>query len=192
MMNWLQLWRRVVRHPCSPGRRRTARVTFEMLEDRCLPSGITEFAGLSAGANPQSITQGADGNLWATEFGNNALARITTVGAVTEFSLAALQAASGPLDITSGPNGLLYFTERNVGRIATINPLAGSSPAILASLTQSAVVPSGAGAGLNGITAGPDGKLWFTEVNVDRVGNLSANLATINEFSTGITTGAAP
>jgi streptogramin lyase len=147
----------------------------------------------ASGPQPTGITLGADGNLWFTESANNAIGRITTAGVVTEFSLAGLQAGSGPIDIVSDPaNNLLYFTEKNVGRVGSINPLAGSDAAILASETQSVVVPSGAGAGVSGITLGPDGNLWFTEVNVDRVGNITPNLATGNEFSTGITPGAAP
>jgi streptogramin lyase len=174
----------------SPRPGRSLRPLMEPLEDRCLPSGITEFgAGITPLSSPTGITRGVDANLWFTEFNRNAIARITPSGVVMEFSLAA---GSQPENITSGPNGLLYFTERGVGRIASINPLAGSDTAILASLNQSAVVPSGAGAGVDGITAGPDGNLWFTEVSVDRVGKITTNLATTTEFSSGITAGAAP
>jgi streptogramin lyase len=183
---------RVHRPGPNPGPRRR-RPAVELLEDRWLPSGITEFGtGITPASTPTGITRGADGNLWFTEFDNNAVARITPSGTVTEFSLAGLQAGSSPQNITGGPNGLLFFTERGVGRIGSIDPLAGSDAAILASLKQSAVVPSGAGAGVDGITAGPDGNLWFTEAGVDRVGNVNTTLATINEFSTGITAGAAP
>ena len=155
---------------------------------------INEFsAGITAGAAPTNIVSGADGNLWFTESTNNAIGRITTAGVVTEFSLAALGAGTGPLDIVSDPaNNLLYFTENNTGQIGRINPLAGSNAQILASETQSAVVPSGAGAGVNGITLGPDGNLWFTEMGVDRIGNINPTLTTINEFSAGIPAGAAP
>jgi streptogramin lyase len=165
----------------------------EALEERRLLAPITEFsAGITAGSTPAGITVGADGNLWFTEYGNNALGRITPLGAVTEFSLAALQAGSQPQSITSGPGGLLYFAESAVGRIGRINPRAGSDALILASLTQSAVVPAGAGAlgyppglgglGGSGLTAGPDGNLWFTESSANKIGNISPDLATINEI----------
>src|SRR5439155_15535744 len=111
----------------------------------------------------------------------------------TEFSLPGLGTDTGPLDLVSDPaNGFLYFTEFNTGRIGRINPLAASDAAILASETQSAVVPSGAGAGVHGITVGPDGNLWFTETTANRVANVNPTLTTINEFATGITAGAAP
>lgn len=156
--------------------------------------GLEEFAGgIAATAQPTSIVQAADGNFWFTELGNNALGRITPDGLVTIFTLASLGANTGPLDLVSDDaNGFLYFTESNTGRIGRINPLAGSDAAILASETQSAVVPSGAGAGVHGITVGPDSNIWFTETNVDRVGTINPGLTTITEFIAGITAGAAP
>jgi uncharacterized repeat protein (TIGR01451 family) len=174
MATWFLRWRRPI---------------VEQLEERCLLALITEFgSGITAGSRPFGITRGADGNLWFAEPGNNALGRITPGGTVTQFSLAGLQAGSQPQSITSGPAGLLYFTEAGVGRIGSINPKAGSDTAIQASLAQSAVVPAGAGA-LNGtsgdgITAGPDGNLWFTEHGAGKVGNITPNLATIHEFPT--------
>jgi virginiamycin B lyase len=163
------------------------RPAVEQLEKRCLPVQITEFStGITAGSQPASITRGADGNLWFTEPGNNALGRITPGGTVTEFSLAALQAGSQPRSITGGPNGLLYFTEDGIGRIGRINPKAGSDAAILASLTQSALVPSGGFAFFDGssITAGPDGNLWFTEQHASNIGNITPDLATVHEILT--------
>jgi streptogramin lyase/Ca2+-binding RTX toxin-like protein len=153
---------------------------------------VTEFP-LAAASLPGDIVRGGDGNLWFTEIDNNAIGRITPAGVVTEFSLAGLQPGSEPLGIVADPNNnLLYFTELGVGRIGTINPLAGSDALILASLSQSAVVPSGAGAGVSGITFGPDGNIWFTESDVDRVGTINPTLTTITEFIAGITAGAAP
>jgi len=42
-----------------------------------------------------------------------------------------------------------------------------------------------------GITAGPDGNLWFTEFNVDKIGRITPT-GTLTEFRTGITPGAHP
>jgi streptogramin lyase len=147
----------------------------------------TPFGGLTAASAPQGIVSAPDGNLWFTEFSNNALGRITPSGTVTEFSLAGLGANRGPAETAVGSNGLLYFTEFNIGRVGRINPLAGNNAAITASETQSAVVPSGPGAQPSGITAGPDGNLWFTEGGPSRVANINPTLTTINEFVSGIT-----
>ena len=48
-----------------------------------------------------------------------------------------------------------------------------------------------AGARPSGITAGPDGNLWFTEVNGNRIGRITP-LGVVAEFSAGITAGAGP
>jgi streptogramin lyase len=41
------------------------------------------------------------------------------------------------------------------------------------------------------ITAGPDGNLWFTEINRDRIGQITL-AGVVTEFSAGISPGAAP
>jgi hypothetical protein len=48
-----------------------------------------------------------------------------------------------------------------------------------------------AGAALRGITAGPDGNVWFTEQNGNRIGRITPS-GVVTEFSAGISTGAAP
>src|SRR4029450_11320803 len=42
-----------------------------------------------------------------------------------------------------------------------------------------------------GIIAGPDGNLWFTEPGINKIGRITP-LGVVTEFSTGITPGAAP
>jgi virginiamycin B lyase len=79
----------------------------------------------------------------------------------------------------------MYFTMGNSGKIGSINVLVGS-------LAQSAVVPSGSGAGLRDITLGPDGNFWFTEANASRVGKVDPTLTTISEFAGGITPSSQP
>jgi streptogramin lyase len=48
-----------------------------------------------------------------------------------------------------------------------------------------------ANSGPNGITAGPDGNVWFTEATTDRVGRITPT-GFVTEFSTGITSGSMP
>jgi len=48
-----------------------------------------------------------------------------------------------------------------------------------------------AGATPFGITAGPDGNLWFTEANGNRIGRITP-AGVVTEFSAGITAGATP
>ena len=48
-----------------------------------------------------------------------------------------------------------------------------------------------AGAGCEGITAGPDGNLWFTERSGNRIGRITT-AGVVTEFSTGISVGVFP
>jgi virginiamycin B lyase len=48
-----------------------------------------------------------------------------------------------------------------------------------------------AGANPLGITAGPDGNLWFTEYGGNRIGRITP-LGVVTEFSAGISAGAGP
>jgi virginiamycin B lyase len=90
---------------------------------------ITELALPSPNAQPWGITTGPDGALWFTEAScvreqssrcivGNKIGRITTAGAVTEFTIPS--DGSGPHSITTGPDGALWFTEyygNRVGRL---------------------------------------------------------------------------
>ena len=68
------------------------------------PAGVvTEYsAGITAGAVPDVIVAGPDGNLWFTEIGADRVGRITPGGAVTEFS-EGITRLSGVDGITVGP-----------------------------------------------------------------------------------------
>ena len=138
---------------------------------RMTPGGVaSEFSiPTPPEAFPSGITAGPDGNLWFTESGAGKIGRITTAGAITEFSLS--NPGSEPAGITVGPDGALWFTERSankIGRITTSGnisefpiPTPNSQPA--------------------GITAGPDGNIWFTEFNGNKIGRLAVSGAPILE-----------
>jgi streptogramin lyase len=107
------------RQPAKPKSFRT-RLALEQLEDRCMPSTLTELPVLpTANAAPTGITTAYDGSVWFTENSANKVARLNpATGAVTEFSVPT--AASAPDQITATPDGNVWFTERygrNVGRI---------------------------------------------------------------------------
>ena len=160
----------------------------------------TSFPGI---ALPRGITTGPDGALWFTDYGNDTIGRITTTGAVSEFSSPDID---GPIGITSGPDGALWFTNQannTIGRITTSGAVtAYSSPAIhdptditagpdgalwftnqtsnmIGRITTSGSVTSfyvGAGnAEPHGITAGPDGALWFTDPGDDTIGRITTS-----------------
>jgi virginiamycin B lyase len=115
-------------------------------------------------SSPGGITAGP-GGLWFTLEGTAvdppSIARITTSGAVDRQY--PLQPGSTPDQITAGPDGRVWFTEAGRNRIGAINPN-DPNPSGLTEYPQ----PANGGfqnvSGPQGITVGPDGALWFTEV----------------------------
>src|SRR3954447_11649052 len=118
---------------------RRVRLCLEHLEDRLAPhTGVALFsAGLTAGALPAGIVfVPQDGNHWFAEFAASRIARITTGGTITEFTL---PAGRGPLNLTVGPDNNIWFTENSGDRIGRINPMAGDDAAIQTSIMEFAV-----------------------------------------------------
>jgi virginiamycin B lyase len=137
---------------------------------RITPAGIiTEFPASSS--SPGAITSGPDGNLWFLNA--DAIDRITTTGVVTQFSQG-ITPGSRPVAITSGPDGNLWFTEwdtKNGNRIGRVTPT-GVVTEFSAGITPGA---PDAGVGLEDITAGPDGSLWFTEHWNQLIGRITSD-----------------
>lgn len=113
------------------------------------------------------IAAGPDGNLWITQGGaTNAIARMTTSGAITEFRIPTANA--GPLGITAGNDGAIWFAESSAGKIGRITtsgviteyatPTANSGPWGVASL------PGACGPG--------HGQIWFTESRANKIGRI--------------------
>jgi virginiamycin B lyase len=127
---------------------------------RITPAGvITEFSrGISQafdghGPGLRGITAGPDGNLWFTEGSIKRIGRITPEGVVTEFPVAPAPCHSGcPELIIAGPDGNLWFTEELEAVIGRITP-------------EGVVTEFKAGTGgcENGIAAGADDSVWFTD-----------------------------
>ena len=127
---------------------------------------ITEYSMASDGfAEPYAITSGPDGALWFTA-GAGQIGRITTAGNVTRYGP---NTNNGGWGITTGADGALWFTEGGciaprgvasegcgappppaIGRITTDGVFANYA------ISSGTVEPVG-------ITAGPNGTIWFTE-----------------------------
>ncbi|MGH2713484.1 MAG: virginiamycin B lyase family protein, partial [Thermoleophilaceae bacterium] len=97
------------------------------------------------------ITTGPDGALWFTQPRDDQIGRITTGGAIGEFTVPGT--GPRPEAITLGPDGNLWFTAPGLNLIGRIPP---GNPSNIETFP-------GAGAGASDITSGPDGALWFTE-----------------------------
>ena len=158
---------------------------------------IEEFPGPGAIGAANGIVTGSDGNLWFT--GLNAIGRVCTsvnlpagcaaTGIITPYSVPT--GGSEPLNITAGPDGALWFTEyygNNIGRINTSGPVPTCptpvpNPAACTASTPCFCeypVPS-ANSFPCGITAGPDGALWFTESGTNQIGRITTSGLT-NEY----------
>jgi len=153
---------------------------------------VTEFsAGISPGAQPGSIAAGPDGNVWFIEERGERIGRITPAGEITEFSAGSAVEMAGS-GITAGPDGNVWFTERTdrasdliEDRIARITPT-GELTEFSAGITPKVLDGQAYSPGVSGITAGPDGNLWFTEYDANRIGRITPT-GEVTEFSEGIT-----
>ena len=119
---------------------------------------------------PAAIAIGPDGNMWFTESTASASAvgviNTATMTFVKEF---ALPAGSQPDGITSGPDNNIWFTESGIATIGMIDVTSKTDPTqdtLGAAITIPALGSAG-GVVSNpdplGITAGPDGNIWFTD-----------------------------
>ena len=144
---------------------------------------VTEYTGLT-GYSPSSITSGSDGNLWFTEYGGNKIGRITTGGAITEYTIPT--GSSGPWGITSGPDNNIWFTEMGGNKIGCVTT--GGS------FTEY-TIPTGSSSP-SGITSGPDNNIWFTEMGGNKIGCVTTGgsfteytIPTGSSYPSGITSG---
>jgi streptogramin lyase len=153
---------------------------------------ITEYPLPSPGEAhaPIGIVAGADGSMWFAESAGNMISSIATaktvpakaVGTIAEYPLPKPAGNSSgntlaPSIITSAPDGDLFFSE--------FNSETGTTNAMLGRLTTSASTVPGTVAGKYshyplanssdmpyGITLGPDGHIWYTEMGSDYLGYL--------------------
>jgi streptogramin lyase len=128
---------------------------------------------------PGWIAVGPDRNLWFTETRTNQIGRVTQSG---RFKLFALPEHRGnPVGIVAGPDGSLWFTESNaIGRITPSGTIK-EFPVPPTEVVLPPPAPTVRGSGESGITAGPDGNLWFTEWLADKIGRITPS-GSITEF----------
>jgi streptogramin lyase len=127
---------------------------------------IEQFALTTPGATPEDITSGPDGAMWFTEEASDSddvttssIARITTSGAITVYSLPPGSEIGG---ITSGPGGKLWFTDNY------INPSTNAATAKVGWVTAQGQIGTirlptkhDRESALGDIVAGPHDELWF-------------------------------
>jgi len=140
---------------------------------------VTEFTIPTAGARPQCMAPGADGNVWVAERMFAKIGRVTPSGAITEFPAGGATVGGLTLReqcITKGPDGNLWFTvtETTNGQIGKITPTGVVT-------VFPTIVTDGR---LYSITAGSDGALWFTNAgNSSHIVRITTD-GTITEYPT--------
>jgi streptogramin lyase len=145
---------------------------------RMTPVGaLTEFPIPTVESGPRGIVAGRDGNLWFVEshFNHTGVARITTAGVVTEYSLggSALDQLQ-PTDIVAGQDGNLWLNQTHPsapqGEIVRVTPDGTLKVFAMPKGTR----PSG-------MASGPDGNIWFTDWSENRIGRMSP-AGTLRQF----------
>jgi streptogramin lyase len=116
-----------------------------------------------AGGSLYGIAAGADGNLWFTDSGNNAIRTINpSTHAISSYPIPT--GSSGPEGICAGPDSNLWFVESNGNNIGRIN--------LSTHVVTEFPIPT-ASAEPFAIASGPDGNLWFTEEGLSRIGRVT-------------------
>ena len=123
-----------------------------------------EFNTPTQPSSPLVIALGSDGAMWFTEQNTHSIGRVTSSGSFTEYPI---PSGSSPLYIATG--AALWFTAVNeqtgdrIGRMTTDGVVTHELP----------IQTSGDECSPTGISAGPDGNVWFTCELADQIGRIT-------------------
>jgi virginiamycin B lyase len=162
--------------------------------DPCGTPTVTDFPLSAAGGQPAELAVAPDGAVWFTDNGTAAVGRLAPDGTVRMFPVSG---GRQPASIAIGPTGAIWFTQyawQNVSAPGS-PPLPPPDPPAIGRISAAGTVtefplpttdgnPMGdpmSGALPRGITAGPDGAMWFTESGADRIGRISGD-GTVTEY----------
>jgi virginiamycin B lyase len=133
------------------------------------PPAIADYATSASNSNPDGIVAGPDGAMWFTECGTNNIGRISTGASpaiLNEFPSVGVY----PSIIAVGSDNNLWY-----------GAISGIDRSTLGFSVSTFLEPT-AGGTVQGITAGPDGALWFTEFNNANIGRSSTIGPPMQEF----------
>ena len=139
------------------------------------PAGVVTLFSEGVPREPNSITLGADGNLWVGDGSGFGMVDPST-GSFTEIIPPASMAFT---DLAAGPDGNIWFTGYTLP----------TQQGVLGSIDPSGVVTTysqglNAGSSPAALIVGPDGNLWFTDYSTLAIGRITTAGA-ITEFATG-------
>ena len=138
---------------------------------------ITEFPTPS---EPGSIVVGPDHAFWFTEGLTHTIGRMTTAGVVTnEYPIPG--SLHGPDEIAKGPDGNLWFAGYETCCGFGYN-LEGIGKMTTAGVVTDYIISPLPFHAASGIAVGPDGNLWFTELDIGVIGRITTT-GSVTEFS---------
>ena len=161
--------------------------------DPCGTPTVTDFPLSASGGKPAELAVAPDGAVWFTDNGTAAVGRLAPDGTVRMFPVSG---GRQPASIAIGPTGALWFTQYawQTAAPGSAPPPPPGPPAIGQISADGTVTefplpttdgnPMGdpmSGALPRGITAGPDGAMWFAESGADQIGRITA-AGTITEY----------
>jgi streptogramin lyase len=113
---------------------------------------FVEFNPKTVGALFSAIVEGPDGNIWFLDENAHQLVRMSMGGSIKEFDVEA-ELPGNAVSMAVGADGKFYITDEStsITRVST----GGKAVEI--------PIPSGDSTAIDGIAAGPDGNVWFTE-----------------------------
>ncbi len=127
-----------------------------------IPQGTTLDPDVGVDADPEALTAGPGGAMWFTE--DEAIGRITPSGAIQRIPLPTLGAT--PVSLITGPGDTMWFTQEvteggeNGNEIWSIGRITAGRKITVYPLPSQVT-------NVGGITAGPDGNIWFTETSAN-------------------------
>ena len=148
---------------------------------RITPTGEVKQFPILLDSLPQGIALGPDGNLWFAEVNNpecghegcrSKVGRMEPNGSYVEYTTG-ISNESEPWEITAAPNGNLWFTEFAVAGSDRTNRIGEINPTTHKVEEFELPLPDKGQQGAFGITGGPDGNVWFTELVGNRIGRIT-------------------
>jgi streptogramin lyase len=140
------------------------------------PGTMTEY-NLPQGAGPQGIASGSDGNIYVLDRFNGAVDQVTPSGAVTAFPIPGAGAAFSidvfPRFIAAGSDGNLWFTDLGNENTTPIGLNNGNLWKMTTSGVFTKISLPVTYSGADFITPGPAGTLYFDDLTLGGVGQVT-------------------
>ncbi len=132
---------------------------------------LSEFPIPTPGSIPSGLTQASDGNVWFTEYLKSKIGRVTPAGVITEYALPSAGAIPGGIAALAS---VLAICEPGVNKLAFFNVVGLVFGGETTIPTANAYPAS--------ITVGSDRNFWFTELNGNKIGRVSAYGDVVTEY----------